>query len=351
LVTHRVTDAMKRKRVGPVLTRLGRFVLLLSSALPLILVTGCQGVLSLQPKGPAAQHIANLWWFQFFLALPFLLAVIILLLIVIRRKNGSGESKPRNHGMKMVLWGGAILPALAMLALMSHTIYTLVAVTEPAKHAELGVEVEGKMWWWKIGYSHGEEMIYTANEIHIPAGEPVALELISDNVIHSFWVPELNGKRDLIPGMTSGFWIQADNPGTYHGQCAEFCGAQHAKMHFLVIAHEPAEFARWLESESQPSRLLAEGEEYFRGQQVFAEAGCGICHTVRGAGASGTIGPDLTHLGSRRDLAAGTLSNVPGNLAAWIVNSQHFKPGNLMPAMPLQPADLIDITDYLQNLH
>jgi cytochrome c oxidase subunit 2 len=322
---------------------------LLLGALALLGLCGCTDVLSLQPKGPAAQGIADLGWFAFFLALPFFLAVVILLLLAIRR-HGRGEVNPRNHGMKMIVWGGAILPAFAMLALMSHTIYTLVAVTEPAAFAEISIEVQGKMWWWKVGYSNGEAKFYSANEIHIPAGEPVALELSSDNVIHSFWVPELHGKRDLIPGIPGHFWIQADNPGTYHGQCAEFCGAQHAKMHFLVIAHEPAEFALWLERESRPARLLVEGDEYFRGQQVFREAGCASCHTIRGTTAAGIIGPDLTHMADRRDLAAGTLPNVTGNLAAWIVDSQHFKPGNLMPPMPLQPVDLIDITDYLLSL-
>jgi len=326
------------------------FGVLLAGALTLLGLSGCAEVLSLQPKGLAAERIADLWWFQFFLALPFFLAVVILLLLAIRRHSRGGDVRQRNHGMKMIVWGGAILPALAMLALMSHTIYTLVAVTEPAQHAELSVEVQGKMWWWKIGYSNGEETIFTANEIHIPAGEPVALELSSDNVIHSFWVPELNGKRDLIPGIPEGFWIQADQPGTYHGQCAEFCGAQHAKMHFLVIAHEREEFLEWLELERQPARVLVEGDENFRGQQAFLEAACVSCHTIRGTIASGMIGPDLTHMGSRRELAAGTLSNVTGNLAAWIVDSQQFKPGNLMPPMPLPPQDLLGVIDYLQSL-
>ena len=323
---------------------------LLAGMLALASLTGCGDVLVLQPKGLAAERIADLWWFQFFLALPFFLAVVILLLLAIRRHHRGAEVPQRNHGMKMVVWGGAILPALAMLALMSHTIFTLVAVTEPARHAEISIDVQGKLWWWKIGYSNGMETIFTANEIHIPAGVPVTLKLSSDNVIHSFWVTELNGKRDLIPGIPGEFWIQADQPGTYHGQCAEFCGSQHAKMHFLVIAHEREELMEWLEHERQPARVLVEGDENYSGQQAFLEAGCGACHTIRGTSAAGTLGPDLTHLGNRGYLAAGTLSNVTGNLAAWVVDSQQFKPGNLMPPMPLQPENLLAVIDYLQDL-
>jgi len=323
---------------------------LLVGSLVVLGLGGCGGVLSLQPKGPAAERIAELWWFQLLLALPFFLAVVILLLLAIRRNKRNNDTPRRSHGMRMIIWGGAILPAIAMLALMSFMIDTLVDVTEPINQAELSVKVEGELWWWKIGYSNGEETIFTANEIHIPAGEPVALELSSDNVIHSFWVPELHGKRDLIPGSLDRFWIQADQPGIYHGQCAEFCGAQHAKMHFLVIAHEREDFLIWLEQELQPAQLLIEGDANFSGQQAFFDTGCASCHTIRGTTASGVVGPDLTHLASRRDLAAGTLSNVTGNLSAWIVDSQQFKPGNLMPPMPLQPDDLLDITGYLQSL-
>ena len=312
--------------------------------------SGCANVLALQPKGLAAERIAELWWFQFFLALPFFLVVVILLLLAARRRAGQSNMQPRNHGMIMVIWGGMILPAFVTVALMAFTINTLVAVTEPADRTELSIEVHGELWWWKVGYSDGGEVFYTANEIHIPAGEPVALELKSSNVIHSFWVPELHGKRDMIPGIPSAFWIQADHPGVFQGVCAEFCGAQHAKMHFLVIAHEPEGFEQWFEHERQPDQLLTEEDENFAGQQAFLDTGCGSCHTIRGTTASGILGPDLTHVASRQDLAAGTLSNVTGNLAAWIINSQHFKPGNLMPPTQLQADDLQAIVGYLQSL-
>jgi cytochrome c oxidase subunit 2 len=327
-----------------------RYFGVLLTAMSMMGMSGCAEVLSLQPKGLAAERIADLWWFGFFLALPFLLAVILLLLLAIWRHRRGGEVAPRSRGMTMVIWGGAILPALAMLALMAFTTNTLVEVTEPAGRAELSVDVQGKMWWWKIGYESGEEMIFTANEIHIPVGEPVALELSSDNVIHSFWVPELNGKRDLIPGVPGDFWIQADSPGTFIGRCAEFCGAQHAKMHFLVIAHEPEEFEQWLAHELQPAHVFVEGDENFAAQQAFLGADCVSCHTIRGTAATGTLGPDLTHIGSRQELGAGTLPNVIGNMMAWIIDSQQFKPGNLMPPMPHTPEELLTIVAYLRSL-
>jgi cytochrome c oxidase subunit 2 len=315
-----------------------------------VLVSGCNGIRSLQPKGIAAERIAELWWFQFFLAIPFFLAVVILLLLAIRRRRGEGRKPARSRGMAIMLIGGVILPALAMVSLMYSATRALADVSAQAGQAELTVEVQGERWWWRIGYTEDGNTFFTANEIHIPAGVTVSLALSSDNVIHSFWVPELNGKRDLIPGVPDTFWIQANSPGTYHGQCAEFCGAQHAKMHFLVIALEPQDFGEWLDHERQPATLLTEGDEFFQGQQAFLGSPCIACHTIRGTSASGTIAPDLTHLGSRQDIGAGTLSNVPGNLAAWIVDSQQFKPGNLMPPVPLPPDQLTSIVGYLESL-
>ena len=327
-----------------------RTIALSACAMALTLVGGCAEMSSLQPKGIAAQRIADLWWFQFFLALPFFLAVAIMLLLAIRRSRRKDGKPTRNRGMVIMLVGGVILPALAMAGLMYSATRALADVTAQAAKAELRVEVQGKQWWWRVGYTVDGETFFTANEIHIPAGETVSLALSSDNVIHSFWAPELNGKRDLIPGVPDAFWIQADNPGIYHGQCAEFCGAQHAKMHFLVIAHEPQDFEGWLDHERQPALLLTEGEEFFPGQQAFLRAPCVACHTIRGTTAAGTIAPDLTHFSSRQDLGAGTLSNVPGNLAAWIIDSQVFKPGNLMPPMPLPPDQLTEIVGYLESL-
>jgi cytochrome c oxidase subunit 2 len=203
------------------------------------------------------------------------------------------------------------------------------------------------MWWWEVRYP--EQDIVTANEIHIPAGEPVRLELASADVIHSFWVPRLNGKRDLIPGMENVFWIQADEPGVYRGQCGEYCGAQHANMAFHVIALPRDEFNAWLAARTklppQPATAAAQ-----RGAQIFRTAGCVQCHAIRGTQASGNAGPDLTHLGSRGTIGAAMLPNTRGNLAAWIADPQAIKPGIKMPRTFLAADDLQALVTYLEGL-
>jgi cytochrome c oxidase subunit 2 len=191
--------------------------------------------------------------------------------------------------------------------------------------------------------------LLTANYIHIPAGVPVRVHLGSQDVIHSFWVPELHGKLDMIPGQTNSFWLQADNPGEYKGICAEFCGTQHAKMLFLVVAQPPDEFAAWLEQQQQPAAVPAEPLAQ-QGLQVFLTGGCVECHAVRGTDATGNLGPDLTHIASRRTLGAGILPNNPGNLGGWIADPQHIKPGNLMPDSPLTGEELQALLAYMATL-
>jgi cytochrome c oxidase subunit 2 len=188
----------------------------------------------------------------------------------------------------------------------------------------------------------------TANEIHIPTGQPVRLDLASTDVIHSFWVPELSGKTDVIPGQRNETWIEADRPGTYRGQCAEYCGLQHAHMALSVVAELPAQFDAWWAAQLQgapaPQSQTAEAA------QTDFVVHCGICHTVRGTSAGGRLGPDLSHLMSRRTIAAGTLPNTPGYLSGWIADPQHVKPGNLMPILDLSGTQLSAIRDYLERL-
>jgi len=211
--------------------------------------------------------------------------------------------------------------------------------------------VIGHQWWWEVKYQDPipGRIVTTANEIHVPAGRPVLLQLSSVDVIHSFWVPSLHGKRDLIPGHPSSLWIEADRPGTYRGFCAEFCGHQHAHMGLLVIADSPDRYAAWyaaqLETPPPPVDPLAQ-----RGRQVVESAPCALCHTVQGSQASASLGPDLTHLGSRRTLAAATLPNTPENLGRWIVDPQTIKPGNPMPANRLSAEDLRAAVAYLESL-
>jgi cytochrome c oxidase subunit II len=203
------------------------------------------------------------------------------------------------------------------------------------------------MWWWEVRYP--EQSIIIANEIHIPAGEPVKLELASVDVIHSFWVPQLHGKRDMIPGIENVFTIQADEPGVYRGQCGEYCGTQHANMAFHVVAHPRDEFDAWRAERTKPRTEPATAEER-RGFEVFMNAGCAQCHAVRGTQAKGNVGPDLTHLGSRRTIGAALLPNTRGNLAGWIADPQAIKPGVKMPRSYLPADDLLDLVTYLESL-
>jgi cytochrome c oxidase subunit 2 len=202
----------------------------------------------------------------------------------------------------------------------------------------------GNQWWWEVRYP--DEDVVTANELHIPVGVPVTVNLTTDDVIHSFWVPRLTDKMDLIPGRTNALWFQADEPGTYLGECAEYCGLQHAWMQFRVIAVPQEEFGAWLDGQReaatapQPESLLQEG------QQLFLGSACVYCHTVRGTNASGQFGPDLTHLASRQTLAAGRLENNLGNLTAWIVDPQAIEPGTVMPTLGVTPEEARDMAAY-----
>jgi cytochrome c oxidase subunit II len=202
------------------------------------------------------------------------------------------------------------------------------------------------MWWWEVIYP--EEGITTANEIHIPAGKPIRLELESADVVHSFWVPRLNGKRDMIPGLTNEFWIHADQPGVFRGQCGEYCGLQHANMIFFVIALPPDEFRSWVRDQQAVLESVT-AEEPVRGLKIFKSAGCSVCHAIHGTGAEGKAGPDLTRFGSRRTVA-GMLTNTRGNLAGWIGDPQSLKPGVRMPRSYLQADELLEVTDYLKSL-
>ena len=215
----------------------------------------------------------------------------------------------------------------------------------------LRILVVGHQYWWEIEYDDPEpsQRLRTANEMHIPTGRPVELVLTSRDVIHSFWLPSITGKKDLIPGRTNTEVLIAQKPGLYTGQCAEFCGLQHAKMRLVLHADAPADFEEWRQRQLQPGREPATDVE-LRGRSVFTSASCVLCHSVQGTDASATVGPDLTHLASRGTLAAGTLPNTPGNLATWITAPHRLKPGVQMPATALPPDDLGALTSYLASL-
>jgi cytochrome c oxidase subunit 2 len=326
--------------------RVRRWVALGASGASLSILSGC-GVRVLDPAGPAAAAIANLWWVMFALSVIIFVGVMAALAVGIWGRRDGSEGRRERLGRHLVLIGGGLVPGVVILALMVYNTYVSVDLEEPPSEPALTVSVRSNQWWWHVHYPDHD--ITTANEIHIPAGRSVRLELTSDDVIHAFWVPELQGKRDMMPDHVGQLWLQADEPGTYRGQCAEFCGRQHAKMEFLVIAHEPGPFQAWLEERQAPRPDLTD-EQAIRGKEVFSEVGCGNCHRVRGTDAAGELGPDLTNLASRRELGAGTLPNTREHLADWIVNAQAFKPGNLMPPVPMSDEDLQDLLAYLETL-
>ena len=216
---------------------------------------------------------------------------------------------------------------------------------------ELIIKVRGLQWWWGVEYfgSHPDEQFETANEIHIPVGRDVRLQLEGLDVIHSFWVPSLAGKQDLIPGRPNELKVRAERAGTYRGQCAEFCGMQHAHMALIVVAEEQTQFDQWIAGQRQPAQQST-AEEVAAGRQAFLSKQCAACHTVRGTEASGKTGPDLTHVGGRKYIAAGLFETTRGSLAAWIADPQTLKPGNNMPMVPLTPEELRSVSAYLASL-
>jgi len=318
-----------------------------------LFVVGCNAApdqSALHPAGPAAAEIAWLWWVMLsaFTAVFILVMVLILAAVLQRPTTDSatslGSSPPLGR-TGFVVGGGLILPIVVLTPLYLLSLKTSTSLRVPQEG--FTVRVVGHQWWWEIRYP--QQDIVTANEIHIPVGQPVRLELTSADVIHSFWVPRLNGKRDLIPGIETEFWIQADEPGVYRGQCGEYCGTQHANMAFEVIALAPTEFAAWLAARPQPRRQLRLENES-RGLQIFLRSGCSQCHAVQGTRATGNVGPDLTEFGSRQTIAAATRPNTRDNLAAWISDPQAIKPGVRMPSTDLVADDLEVLLDYLEGL-
>jgi cytochrome c oxidase subunit 2 len=309
----------------------------------------------LTSAGARANMILPLTWGTLIISILVCIIVCALLAAAIfRRRPAFGRtgdtrallSRPRG-GLTWV-YAGAGISTLVLVATTIWTMKTLADVVAPPRDPKLTIEVTGHQWWWEARYLSDQpsQIFTTANELHIPAGEPVRFKLIGGDVIHSFWVPSLGGKTDTIPGQTNLTWLQADRPGIYRGQCTEYCGKQHANMAFFVVAEEAAQFEQWRRQQiapASPSPNLAQDVAVF-------QARCGVCHTVRGTPAGGKVGPDLTHVMSRGTLAAGTLPNTPGHLTGWIANPQGIKPGNLMPQIDLSGADLNAIRSFLQTL-
>ena len=328
--------------------RLALPLYLWATSATMLLLAGCGGSTmqsALHPAGPAAAKIAWLWWIMCGAFTAVMVLVVLLTLWAIFRRLPTERSQPPLGRTGFIVAGGIVLPVATVVPLMFLSLETSAALRQPRD--ALTVRVVGAQWWWAVAYP--DQNIVTANEIHIPVGEPVRLELTSADVIHSFWVPSLNGKRDMVPGIKNEFWIQADRPGIYRGQCGEYCGTQHANMAFVVVALAKDEFDDWVDQRQRAAAQVANAEPA-AGLQIFLKAGCAKCHTIRGTAANGTMGPDLTHLGSRRTLGAGLLPNTPGGLSGWIANPKALKPGVHMPANYLAADDLLALVAYLESL-
>ena len=305
----------------------------------------------LAPQGPLAGRIAALSWFMFILGSLIFVGVMIYLAYAIwgsRSHDLEEELKRPNEGNGIVLTWGVGFTSLVLVVLFGWNLGIMRADDQlRAQEPELVIDVIGRQFWWEVQY--GEQGFETANEIHIPVGQPVTLRLVTKDVIHSFWVPELSGKLDLLPNQVNELTLVADKTGEYWGECAEFCGTQHAKMKLVVIVQSEQQFAAWLEQQ-QAVPAPPPNDAALEGQQIFLGSACVYCHNIEGTNASGDLGPDLTHLGSRRTLGAGILENTTGNLAGWIVDAQAIKPGNQMPPMDLSGEELQALLAYLETL-
>jgi cytochrome c oxidase subunit 2 len=309
------------------------------------------------PQSPQAHVVTTLWWWMLGAGGTIWVLVIVAMLYALRARGGERGadgvlhvSESTHHAMERTVIGAGIVTVVVLVAFLAYDFSVGEALAQHPDRA-LTVDLTGHQWWWEATYedTNPSKRVTTANEIHVPVGRPVQIKLRSADVIHSFWVPNLNGKRDLIPGYVSSQWFTADTAGTYRGQCAEFCGLQHAKMALYIIAEPPAKFAAWLAAASKDPPPPADSASRY-GQQVFMAANCAVCHTVGGTQAMATVGPNLTHVASQRTIAAGTLVNNVGNLTGWIVDPQAIKPGTLMPKSTLKPAELQALIAYLETL-
>lgn len=301
----------------------------------------------LDPQGPSAREIDDLWWLMLAVGTAVFVLVTVLLVAGLRRNRGEGDA-PAQQSRSWLLGGGVALPFLGVVVVLVATLAIMRDSPEEISDTDVTVRVTGHQWWWEFEYP--DDAVVTATELHIPAGEPVRLEIRSVDVTHSFWVPELAGKRDALPDHATHLTIQADRPGRFAGRCAEFCGLQHAAMDLVVVAHSADDYAAWIDSQARSAAQPA-GDQARRGAELFTGAGgCAECHTIRGTEADGQRGPDLTHLMSRSRIAGGRVDLTVENLSRWVHDPDDLKSGVKMPAPDLPDADIAAIVAYLEGL-
>jgi cytochrome c oxidase subunit II len=320
------------------------------SLVGLLVLMGCLGACAnartpsaLHPAGSGADDVNRLWWLLFTIATAVCVIVIGLVLVAVLRRRRD-DARPNTTHRRAVIVTGVAIPAVILTTVYAFGLHDQEEIGIPSAPGALTIDVVGHLWWWEVRYP--DQGIVTANEIHVPVGQIVKVRLTTADVNHSFWVPQLMPKTDLIAGRVNQTWLQANRPGTFHGQCAEYCGLQHAHMALVVVAQPAGQFQSWaaLQSQDEPTATTAQEAA---GLQVFESSSCASCHTVRGTTAHGRVGPDLTHLGSRSYLGAGTVPNTTGYLGGWISNAQALKPGNKMPPQPLSPDELRAVIAWL----
>jgi len=311
---------------------------------------------SLRPGGPAAEVTTEMTWVLAIGAGVVFGVVLLCIAAALRHRHRAPAVDSGRAERWWIVGAGVVFPLLVLVPLLLYATARTDALTPPRLATgadELVITVQARLWWWRVTYRDpliGHEVI-TANQINLPTGRAVRLALVSDDVIHSFWVPALAGKVDMVPGKVHHLWLQADRAGVYRGQCAEFCGEQHARMAIHVVAQSPDDFARWLQAQAAPAAAPS-GPDAVRGLAIFTERRCSACHSVLGLGAGpvATLGPDLTHLASRLHLGAGTLPFNRASLADWIADPQHAKPGVRMPSYALDAASMQALVSFLEQL-
>jgi cytochrome c oxidase subunit 2 len=312
------------------------------------LLAACHGPQSaLEPAGRGATRIAELFWWMTIGGSAIFVAFMALSIYALR----SGREYTPRAGRLLVIGGGVVFPTVVLAALLSWGLAMLPPMLAPARAGSLRIAVTGEQYWWRVRYlPPGGAPVDLANEVRLPVGEPVELVLESRDVIHSFWIPSLGGKMDMIPGRTTRLVLEPTRTGELRGACAEFCGTSHALMAFAAVVEEGDAFAAWLAEQARPARA-PEGELAARGAALFDATGCGACHTVRGTSADGVLGPDLTHVGSRRTIGAGLLAPTREGFVAWLAHTATLKPRVHMPAFGmLAAADVDALAAYLEGL-
>jgi cytochrome c oxidase subunit II len=315
---------------------------------------------ALDSVGVQADKLESLWWIFFAVCAVVYVAVIAAILVAYFRReradsNTAPDSSPnpgQDRRLSNVVKVCVAISLIALFGLMitsfgtGREIHALSEAKDP-----LVIKITGHQWWWEVEYQDADpsKNVLTANEIHVPVGRPIKLLLQSNDVIHSFWLPNLHGKKDLIPNYPTTFFFQADEPGEYTGQCAEFCGYQHAKMRFIVTAETPEEFDTWYSEQQKPGKEPV-NESQKRGREIFLTGVCTQCHSVQGTIANARFGPNLTHVGSKPYIASASLHNTRENLEQWVTDPHRFKPGIRMPMNAYSDEDLKALVDYLENL-